>query len=270
MILRNDLILLTRLAPRITADELWTLPGGAIEFGEHPRDALVREVHEETGLEATVGETAHILDGRSTFGPVDQHAVRIIFDAWVPTDAPEPQVVEIDGSTVEARWHPLPKVHDGTVPIVGWALDALRSHHPTRHQRLAAHGVARRGDSVLLTRISAHGHRPGAWTLPGGGVDHGEPPAASLAREFGEETGLTVDVGALLGVHDSHFIGTAPNGRNEDFHAVHLLFEVTVGPGEPQVREVDGTTDAVAWVSVADVESGAVPVLEVVRQALQL
>ena len=32
--------------------------------------------------------------------------------------------------------------------------------------------------------------------------------------------------------------------------------------------EQDGTTDAVAWVSVADVDAGAVDVLEVVRWAL--
>jgi hypothetical protein len=76
-------------------------------------------------------------------------------------------------------------------------------------------------------------------------------------------------VGDLLEVHDVHFDGTAPSGRFEDFHGVHLVFRATVADDtEPRVVESDGTTDAVAWVPVADVESGRVEALDVVRAAL--
>jgi len=34
----------------------WTLPGGRIDFGENPQNAVVREVFEETGLHVQVGE----------------------------------------------------------------------------------------------------------------------------------------------------------------------------------------------------------------------
>jgi ADP-ribose pyrophosphatase YjhB (NUDIX family) len=33
----------------------WTMPGGAMEWGEDPRETASRELTEETGLEATIG-----------------------------------------------------------------------------------------------------------------------------------------------------------------------------------------------------------------------
>jgi len=222
-----------------------------------------------------VGESAHVYsahlprsmrDGQL----VDFHALRIVYDAWVPIDAPEPRVVEVDGSTVDVAWHPLADVMWGKVPVVAMVSEALGDRGPFRHQRLAAYAVARRADEVLLTRLAAGTPYPGAWTLPGGGIDHGEPPALALAREVKEECGLTCEVGALLDVHDMHFSGTAPTGRFEDYHGVHLLFDAVVSDEDPAVTEVGGTTDAAAWVRVADIESGALEVLDVVRHALGL
>jgi len=39
------------LLRRIDGDNLWGFPGGAMELGERAAEAVVREVHEETGLE---------------------------------------------------------------------------------------------------------------------------------------------------------------------------------------------------------------------------
>src|SRR5690349_18443220 len=92
LVLRDEKILLTRLASRISADEKWHLPGGGVDHGENPRDALIREIREETGLEAEVGDTARIYSahlpsmwrkGRRW----DYQALRIVYDAWVPVDA---------------------------------------------------------------------------------------------------------------------------------------------------------------------------------------
>ena len=51
VIVRDDQILLCQLSRRLTRAEKWTLPGGGIEHGENPRDAVVREVREETNVE---------------------------------------------------------------------------------------------------------------------------------------------------------------------------------------------------------------------------
>jgi ADP-ribose pyrophosphatase YjhB (NUDIX family) len=276
IVLRDDAILLSRLAPRVSAQELWTLPGGGLDHGEDPRTAVVREIHEETGLDAAVSKQARIYslhNPRAQHGehPADYHALRIVFEGWVPVDAPPPRVVEVDGSTADAAWVPLADVRSGVVPVTDLVTQALRDHEPFQMQRIAAYAVIRRDDAVLLTRISGRGHHTGAWTLPGGGIDHGESPSAALAREVAEECGVPCTVGDLLGVHDVHFSGTAPSGRHEDFHGVHLVFAATIAAdAEARVVEIDGTTDAVAWVPVADVEAGAVEVLDVVRHALAL
>jgi 8-oxo-dGTP diphosphatase len=276
VILRGERILLSRLAASVTKEELWTLPGGGLDHGEDPRHAVVREVHEETGLDAEVGELARVysahLPGVWRQGRrVDAHALRIVYDGWVPLDSPEPRVVEVGGSTADAAWQRVNDVLSGKVPVAPLVLEALADHLPHRKQRIAAYALVIRDDTVLLTRISERGHHAGSWTLPGGGIDHGESPRAALEREVQEECGVPCEVGSLLDVHDVHFDGMAPSGRNEDFHAVHLLFEATVPADvEPRVVELDGTTDAVAWVPLAEIEGGEVPVLDVVRHALEM
>jgi ADP-ribose pyrophosphatase YjhB (NUDIX family) len=47
----EDRVLLVRFVNPETGDEFWTTPGGGIEPGETPADAIRRELQEETGLE---------------------------------------------------------------------------------------------------------------------------------------------------------------------------------------------------------------------------
>ena len=274
VIVRDDQILLSRLSSVVTTEELWTLPGGGLDHGEDPRDAVVREVHEETGLDAQVSDTArvysaHMPQAWRSGRRVDAHAVRIVYEGWVAPGSPEPRVVEVDGSTAEAAWQPLADVRDGTLPVTPLVTEALAEHRPFRRQRVTAYGVIRREDRLLLTRVSAKGFHTGQWNLPGGGVEHGESPADALVREVAEECGVACEVGELLDVHDDHFSGTAPSGRFEDFHSVQLIFDATIAPdAAPRLVEVDGTTDAVEWISIADIESGAFPVYSAVRRVL--
>lgn len=279
VILQEGRILLSRLAKRVTPDELWTLPGGGLDHGEDPRDAVVREVYEETGLGVVIGETARVysahLPGVLRGGRrVDAHALRIVYEGWVPKDAPAPHVVEVGGSTMAAAWHDVEAVLDGTVPVAPMVIEALADHQPFRHQRLGAYALVERhtaaGPEVLLVQISARGFHTGSWTLPGGGVRHGESPRDAVVRELREECGVDGRVGELVASHDEHFSGTAPSGRYEDFHAVGLVFTVALdADAEPRLAEEDGTTAAVAWVPVAEIESGDRAVLQIVREALR-
>lgn len=140
--------------------------------------------------------------------------------------------------------------------------DALRT------QRLGAYAVVIDGDSLLLTRISPVGYPAGTWTLPGGGVDHGESPRSAVIRELHEETGLTATSVRLVDVHDVHVVELGRGDRFEDYHGVHLLFAATVAAvGPVRVIDEDGTTDLAAWVRLAEV--GDLPVLPVVTHVLE-
>lgn len=55
----NYEILIVKRHPKSRTDpEMWELPGGKVEKGEHFADALVREIKEETSLDGKVGDFA--------------------------------------------------------------------------------------------------------------------------------------------------------------------------------------------------------------------
>lgn len=77
---RNDEYLL--LDQRTDDGHLWTLPGGKVEFGEPPRQALRREVDEEVGLAIDVGTPVDVYDFQ--FGRT--HVVATVFRCRTRSD----------------------------------------------------------------------------------------------------------------------------------------------------------------------------------------
>lgn len=49
----RDSILIAKRPKRLHQGGLWEFPGGKVEADEIPRDALVRELHEELGIQVT-------------------------------------------------------------------------------------------------------------------------------------------------------------------------------------------------------------------------
>ncbi len=56
LILKDDHILACQRTRHQIMPLKWEFPGGKIEEGEQPRDALRRELEEELGIEATIGD----------------------------------------------------------------------------------------------------------------------------------------------------------------------------------------------------------------------
>ncbi|MEU2165896.1 NUDIX hydrolase [Streptomyces chengbuensis] len=114
-----------------------------------------------------------------------------------------------------------------------------------QHLRVAAYAVCVRDGRILLARwVARDGTR--RWTLPGGGMDHGEDPVGTVVREVAEETGCTAEVTALLGVDSMTTRRPGRFGSGEDFQSLRIVYEARITAGEPR-PETDGSTDLAAW-----------------------
>ena len=72
LIVREGEVLIGQRRPNQPMALLWEFPGGKIEPGESPQQALARELHEELGIQATVGaKVIHIRHNYRHGGAVD-------------------------------------------------------------------------------------------------------------------------------------------------------------------------------------------------------
>jgi 8-oxo-dGTP diphosphatase len=98
-------ILLARLSALEVDVGAWTMPGGGVEFGEHPDAAAVRELEEETGLIGEIVDVAGIFShvyGRSAFsGGGDLHFLGIVYRMRIVGGELRD---EVDGTTDRSAW----------------------------------------------------------------------------------------------------------------------------------------------------------------------
>ena len=86
----------------------WSLPGGRIDPGERAVDTALRELREETGVEAELLGLVDVVDG---FFPPDRHYVLIDYAARWVSGEPTP-----GDDAVEAAFHPVERLED----LVAW------------------------------------------------------------------------------------------------------------------------------------------------------
>jgi 8-oxo-dGTP diphosphatase len=107
---------------------------------------------------------------------------------------------------------------------------------------LVVAAIVRSGRTVLLAQRPPEDPLGPLWEFPGGKVEPGESPEASLQRELFEELGIRVEVGPLFAtsIHDI--------GRG----AIRLLaYEVLHVDGEPTPT----VHQALAWAAPGDLTS---------------
>jgi 8-oxo-dGTP diphosphatase len=265
----GDRVLLTRSAATADFPGVWQIPGGGLEHGEDPNDAVVREVAEETGLDVRVVRPLVAVAEVRSLPEVVWHFDRIVFEVAV---AGGELRAETTGTTDEIAWAAADELDrlrlmPFTAELLGRPvvpLDGMpRSDRtplaplPTdRGQRFAAYGVVTDPDRrILLAKIAPGFPGAGRWHLPGGGTDFGEQPTVAVLRELAEETGQAGRILALQAVGHSHNPrALGPEGYPIDWHAVRVVFRVAVDlPTEPHVTEAEGgSTVEARWFTWAD------------------
>jgi ADP-ribose pyrophosphatase YjhB (NUDIX family) len=283
-------VLLVRAAPGTGTPGVWSLPGGAVDHGEHPHHTVVRETAAETGLSVAVSRLIDVLaDMRAlpTRG-VTLHTDRLIYAVTVRGGALRDRLGQ---PTDVARWFSEPDC--AQLPLRPFTAIALQlppapvdlrpdappefpSFHAVpgpdglhRAQRFAAYAVATdpRG-RLLLTRVADGYPGGGYWHLPGGGTDFGEQPGIALLRELAEETGQRGRLVGLLGVashRDAASLG--PEGYPIDWHGVRAFYRVHVQrPTRPTVLDAGGSTAEARWLSGEQLRG--LPLTEVTEEAL--
>ncbi|MEV5572910.1 NUDIX domain-containing protein [Spirillospora sp. NPDC052269] len=127
--LADGRMLLVRLADTSPIFEpgLWHLPGGGIDPGEQPVEALAREFREETGLELAA---ARLLDARTygvQRGGMNWNLTALFYA--VTLKAAEPPVAELDGTTDAAVWIPVADLQSSKLsPAAADALTIAMPH----------------------------------------------------------------------------------------------------------------------------------------------
>jgi len=95
----DEVLLIRRGQPPLVGE--WSLPGGRIEWGERAADAALRELAEETGVQAELAGLIDVVDG--LFG--ERHYVLIDYAAsWV---SGEPVAGD---DAADARFWPLSEI----------------------------------------------------------------------------------------------------------------------------------------------------------------
>lgn len=115
------------------------------------------------------------------------------------------------------------------------------------HTRASAYALAVHNGHILLTQLASYCTNAGHWTLPGGGIDHGEQPEETVRREALEETGLPATDLELF-----HVRTFSEHTKRGEFLAVQIVYRASI-EGNPSVQEAGGSTADVAWVPLTQV-----------------
>lgn len=291
-IIGNDLLMMVAASAVILREDghillqkrrdngMWGLPGGAIEPGEEPALAVMREALEETGLHVLPRRITGVYSDDLHIHYPNGDEVAFISIGFVCDYISGTPRVD-DDETAALRWYAPDQLPENFVPfhririahaleegapfytpadaapppLVNDYIGALRARVGTRMLQLAGtSGIVQRDDGRILLQQRAD---TGEWGVPGGIIEPGEAPAAAAVREVREETGYVVRPLRLTGVYGGEkLIVNYDNGDIVAYVGVMFLCEWVDGEAGGDPAE----TRAVEWVDPQQLPDNIIPI----------
>ena len=90
IIVEGGRVLLTQRKRGSHLEGMWEFPGGKVEEGEDPKDALARELREELGIDIDVGDIVEV-----TFHKYETKSVLLLFYRATRRAGSEPRALDV-------------------------------------------------------------------------------------------------------------------------------------------------------------------------------
>lgn len=118
---RGDQVLVFEGVDRVKPETYYRPLGGGVEYGELSRDALVREIGEELGIELVEPRLLATLENVFTLEDELRHEIVFLYEAE-PADASfyardAPEATEANGDRIHTLWLPLDRVRAGAATL---------------------------------------------------------------------------------------------------------------------------------------------------------
>ncbi len=251
----------------------WTTAGGAIDPGEYPADAAVREMWEETGLLVDLSRITGIYGGNDyiiTYPNGDRTSyLMTVFEAVVVNGRLQPDLEEVSAVAYFSQ------EELAQMPLTPWHRQVLADAFAQRQQagfqqsnwQPPSDGIRTGGMSDYMRQIRAKVGRyemmmptvgtivlneagdillqkradNGRWAPPAGAIEPDESPTNAAVRETWEETGVIVKPERITGYYTGPDYDTtySPSGdRAVIYSVIYLCYGVG---GRPQPDRFEST-----------------------------
>ena len=101
----------------------WQLPGGGVDHGEHPKEALIREIEEETGIKIAITNN-HPKVFSHVFLEKNTHVVILAYPAVYVSGTID---ISQDEDTADAKWFAYDTIDFSTcLPLTKDIIDEIR------------------------------------------------------------------------------------------------------------------------------------------------